>query len=103
MAQSTSRGTGCFLTPDDGGWTEYPPGTVYSCEVYLSQEGDAFLAETALSGISVRGQTEADALDKAQAAATEAVQAIKVAGRKIQWQRRDLRVGEVARVVTVRL
>jgi predicted RNase H-like HicB family nuclease len=98
MTQTTSRGISSLVAPP-GDWTEHAPGTAYRCEVYLSQEGGSFVADTALPGITARGGSESEALENAQKAATEAIRGYKVAGQKIPWQQREFRRGEVARVV----
>lgn len=98
----TTRNTARFIMPDDGGWVEYAPGTVYNCDIYLSCEGSVFIAATPLAGVVGQGNTEAAALDDARRAATEAVRAHKASGRMIPWEKRELKSGEVARVVIVR-
>ena len=98
----TTRNTARFIMPDEGDWIEYAPGTIYNCDIYLSCEGGAFVAATPLAGVVGRGDTEATALDNARKAATEVVRTHKASGRAIPWEKRELKGGEVARVVIVR-
>src|SRR5437660_307100 len=96
IARGTAR-----LVAAEGEWKEYPPGTVYRCEIYLSSKDGGFVAAAALPGVIGRGESESEALENARQVAVEAVRSYQKTGRGIPWQQREPRADEVLRVVIV--
>ena len=83
----TRRHAGFEALEPEGEWTEYAPGTVFSCQVYLvpDVEGGFSASVADLPGVASEGDTEEETLANITEALAAAIEAYKQEGRKAPW------------------